>query len=155
MNLINNILTYSNLTFKVMKKEPFIFHSPLLEGLPRITIVGQISDNKLLIGASRCSTEDHFVKKTGVTLAKSRIEKGEFITVIQLDDNSQVSYSEFIGIAVTVMDSVLAQGLKPIILIPTIQWEWMKKEDFDELELEFSPDDNLDEEGFVIYENKN
>lgn len=133
-----------------MKKEPFIFHSPFLEGLPRVTIVGQVEGNKLLVGGARCSAEDHFVKKTGVTLAKERIANGNLITVLELQEDN-LSYQEFIEIAVTLAQTIIVEGLKPLVLVPTFHWECMTKEEFDELEIEFVEETDLDENGFVVY----
>ena len=153
MNLINPILTYSLLQFNIMKKEPFIFHSPLLEGLPRVTVVGQVEGKKLLIGAARCSAEDHFVKKIGVSLAKERITKGQLTTILELSDG-KISYSEFIEIAVTLAQTILVEGLKELVLVPSFYWECLTKDEFDELGIEFVEDNNTDtdEEGFVLYE---
>lgn len=137
-----------------MKKEPFIFHSPFLEGLPRVTIVGQVEGKKLLIGAARCSEEDHFVKKIGVSLAKERIAKGQLTTILELSDG-KISYSEFIEIAVNLAQTILVEGLKELVLVPSFYWECLTKDEFDELGIEFVEDDNTDntdEEGFILYE---
>ncbi len=133
-----------------MEKEPFIFHSPFLEGLPRVTIVGQVKGNKLLVGGARCSVEDHFIKKSGVALAKERIANGNLITMLELQEDN-LSYQEFIKIAVALAQTIIDEGLKPLVLVPTFHWECMTKEEFDELEIEFTEENNLDENGFVIY----
>ena len=135
-----------------MKKEPFIFHSPFLENLPRVTIVGQVEGNKLLIGGARCSTEDHFVKKTGVALAKERIAKGNLVTMLELQEGL-ISYQEFIEIAVVLSQAIILEGLKSLVLVPTFHWECMTKEEFDELEIEFMPEEdmNVDADGFATY----
>lgn len=133
-----------------MKKEPFIFHSPFLEGLPRVTIVGQVVGKKLLIGTARCSEEDHFVKKIGVSLAKERIVKGQLTTILELSDG-KISYSEFIEIAATIAQTILIEGLKELVLVPSFHWECLTKDEFNELGIGFVEDSNIDEEGFVLY----
>lgn len=145
-----------------MKKEPFIFHSPHFDNYPRVTIVGQIEGDKLLVGASRCSSKDHFNKKIGVTIAKERIAKGELVTMLELQE--QFTHRDFIEIADILSHTILTKGLKPLVLLPAFHWECMTKKEFDELELEyeFIQESNagiiemneipeVDEEGFKIY----
>ena len=55
-----------------MKQKDFIFHSPLIKGESRITVVGRIIDNVLVLGAARCSKDDHFNRKTGVEIATKK-----------------------------------------------------------------------------------
>jgi len=139
-----------------MKKEPFIFHSPDSKNLPRITIVGQIDGNKLLIGGTKCSIKDQFVKKTGVALAKERILNGNLITTLELQEGESLSYQEFITIAVTIAQTIITKGLKPLVLIPSFHWDCVTKKEFDEMEMEMEIEfideqSDIDEDGFVMY----
>jgi len=141
-----------------MKKEPFIFYSQDVKELPRVTVVGNIVDNKLLIAVSRCSAVDKFEKKIGLRIAKERLSKNELVTQIQLDTNYKLSYYEFIQIAQQVANAVIMNGIKPIVIYPYIAWGWLSEEtslalqEIGVISEEKNKNLNIDDDGFLIYD---
>lgn len=70
----------------------------------RVVVTGQHSEGLLKIAASRCSTEDQFVKSIGRQKAHERLNNGNFYTVIKLNECPP---KKFIEIAESISQKIL------------------------------------------------
>ena len=74
----------------------YIFHSHrFLDSDAKVTIVGLQKGDDFVIAAARCSDQDNFCKKTGVNLAKERIDKGEYLITIHNRPINVKRFNEF------------------------------------------------------------
>jgi hypothetical protein len=75
----------------------------------RVTIVGEIKDDKLNIAVARCSAKDQFIKKTGRSIAEGRLAKGKILTSFTIDPLKKITTEEFItaaqGVAAYVIET--------------------------------------------------
>jgi hypothetical protein len=102
---------------KIMKKEPFIFHSNQKHpsGV-RVTVIGYYDENDGILNMSvaRCSNKDAFVKKTGRDIAMTRFNEGKLTASLKTE---VMSLDRFIGAACTVGDAVIKYGTDVTIKI--------------------------------------
>ncbi len=67
----------------------FYYHTKVNEGSHRITVGGVISHGILTLTACRTSLLDNFCKATGRKLVKERLEKGEFLTTLEVEIDTE------------------------------------------------------------------
>ena len=101
---------------------PFVFHTKNLSKnsqQPRVTVVGRPDeDNKvLLIAVARCSKNDHFNKKTGRQIATDRLNNGQIIAKVPVNETS---LTNFIACAQAVSDATLKHGIHQRIAVSLV-----------------------------------
>lgn len=89
--------------------EPYVFHSPCFEGEGRATVLGELVDGVLKFSVALCNPKDRFVKKIGREIAKSRLEKKEYVASLKVRGKCNVN--TFILAAKAVAEAVIENGV--------------------------------------------
>jgi hypothetical protein len=83
----------------------FTYNSPFInQNKPRVTVVGEISENFLKIAVARCSSKDNFTRKKGKELAINRFNEGKYYMVIKLE---KATTRKFVSVARMVAANII------------------------------------------------
>lgn len=101
---------------------PFVYHTKNLSKnnrQPRVTVVGSVDESgkTLCLSVARCSKNDQFTKKVGRQIAAERLQKGEFVAQVPINEPS---LTNFIACAVAVGDAAIKYGVHHKIAISLV-----------------------------------
>jgi hypothetical protein len=87
-----------------------IFHSAPVKGQPRVTVLGNWDEEsqEFLITTARCGKKDQFIKKRGVAICLSRLNKGKIYNSLP----HPLSISEFVEEAKAISNIIINEPSK-------------------------------------------